>query len=89
MQNIAPGTLIDGRYRVVDRIGSGGMADVYCATDTQLDRKVAVKLLMERPGFGRTEGFAGTRLPGDHAAGAIVPARVVAQDGEMLVAEAA
>jgi threonylcarbamoyladenosine tRNA methylthiotransferase MtaB len=48
-----------------------------------------VRLLMERPGFGRTEGFAGTRLPGDHAAGAIVPARVVAQDGEMLVAEAA
>jgi len=45
---IAAGTLIDGRYRVVSRVGSGGMAEVYCAEDSQLGRRVAVKLLHER-----------------------------------------
>jgi len=45
---IAAGTLIDGRYRVISRVGSGGMAEVYCAEDTQLGRRVAVKLLHER-----------------------------------------
>ncbi len=48
MQNIVPDTVIDGRYRVRSRIGSGGMADVYCATDLQLGRPVALKLLYRR-----------------------------------------
>jgi serine/threonine-protein kinase len=45
---IAAGTVIDGRYRVISRVGSGGMAEVYCAEDSQLGRRVAVKLLHER-----------------------------------------
>jgi serine/threonine-protein kinase len=53
--SIAAGTLIDGRYRVISRVGSGGMADVYCADDIQLGRRVAVKLLHER--FAADEEF--------------------------------
>jgi beta-lactam-binding protein with PASTA domain/predicted Ser/Thr protein kinase len=42
---VEPNTVIDGRYKVVSRVGSGGMADVYLAEDQLLGRQVAVKLL--------------------------------------------
>jgi beta-lactam-binding protein with PASTA domain/predicted Ser/Thr protein kinase len=45
---VAENTLVDGRYRLLRRVGSGGMADVWCAEDTQLGRRVAVKILHER-----------------------------------------
>jgi beta-lactam-binding protein with PASTA domain/predicted Ser/Thr protein kinase len=45
---LVPNTLVDGRYRVVSRLGAGGMADVFLAEDQQLGRKVALKLLHRR-----------------------------------------
>ena len=40
-------SLLNSRYRIEDRIGSGGMADVYRAHDLMLERTVAVKILRE------------------------------------------
>ncbi|MEU6997621.1 Stk1 family PASTA domain-containing Ser/Thr kinase [Nonomuraea sp. NPDC046570] len=51
------GRLLDGRYRIESRIARGGMATVYLALDTRLDRTVALKVmhgsLAEDPAFVR------------------------------------
>ena len=43
---LPPGTLI-GAYRVEAPLGKGGMGTVYRATDTKLNRPVAIKLLSD------------------------------------------
>ncbi len=43
------GWVIAGRYQVVDRIGSGGMAEVFRAHDRRLARDVAIKVFRTRP----------------------------------------
>jgi eukaryotic-like serine/threonine-protein kinase len=52
---VADNTLVDNRYRILRRIGSGGMADVYSAEDTHLGRQVALKVLHRR--FAQDQEF--------------------------------
>src|SRR4051794_17913238 len=47
--------LLDGRYAVHHRLARGGMASVYLATDTRLDRRVAVKVM--HPGLAGDPEF--------------------------------
>jgi serine/threonine-protein kinase len=44
-RNPAPGILVDGKYRLAERIGGGGMGDVYRAEHTGTGRALAVKFL--------------------------------------------
>jgi|GEM_PF-2734149 len=44
-RSLAKGALIDDRYRVVARLGSGSMATVYATMDEHLEQSVAVKLM--------------------------------------------
>jgi beta-lactam-binding protein with PASTA domain len=55
MAEVAENTIVDGRYRITGRIGTGGMADVYCAHDEHLGRDVAIKVLHRR--FAQDQEF--------------------------------
>ena len=49
------GELIDGRYQLLRQMAAGGMATIYEAIDTRLDRKVAVKIM--HPHLAQDEQF--------------------------------
>lgn len=60
--------MVDGRYRVISLIGSGGMADVWLADDLHLPRRVALKVLHDQ--FARdTEFIERFRREAEAAAG--------------------
>jgi serine/threonine-protein kinase len=52
---LLPDQMVGGRYRLIERIGSGGMADVWRAHDTELGRDIALKVLHEN--FARDREF--------------------------------
>jgi serine/threonine-protein kinase len=67
------GSKLAGRYRLVERLGSGGMSEVWRARDTVLDRDVAVKVLdgetaLLRRMAIRTEALAAAKLAHAHVA---------------------
>ncbi len=68
--------LLDGRYRIEARIARGGMATVYTATDTRLDRSVAVKVM--HAGLGSDDEFAARFVREARSAARLNHASVVA-----------
>jgi eukaryotic-like serine/threonine-protein kinase len=65
-------TLFDGRYQIIRKLGSGGMANVYLAEDQELGRRVAIKILDDR--HARDDQFIERfRREAQHAAGLSQP----------------
>ena len=56
-QALAPGVVLGKRYRLEERIGSGGMADVYRATDIDVGEEVALKVFTATPEPGLADRF--------------------------------
>lgn len=52
---LKPGMIISDRYEIIDKVGSGGMADVYKARDQRLNRFVAIKVL--KPEYSSDKSF--------------------------------
>ena len=73
------GELIDGRYQLISQIAQGGMASIYSALDTRLDRKVAVKIM--HPHLAQDEAFVTRFIREAKAAAALThPNAVSVQD---------
>lgn len=79
MAEVSEGSIVDNRYRVLRRLGGGGMADVWLAEDTHLQRQVALKILHRR--FLQDQEFvARFQREAEHAAGLTHPNIVAVYD---------
>lgn len=70
------GELIDGRYQLLRQVANGGMASIYEAVDTRLDRKVAVKIM--HPHLAQDEAFVSRFIREAKAAAALSHPNIVA-----------
>ncbi len=58
LADVLPGTELDGKYRLAERIGSGGFGVVFRARHLALERDVAVKIFRPAPGNDSAAGLA-------------------------------
>ena len=72
---IREGVIIGGRYEIIAKIGTGGMADVYKAIDQKLNRYVAIKILKQE--FREDETFVSKFRSEAQAAAALSHPNVV------------
>jgi serine/threonine-protein kinase len=70
------GELIDGRYQLLRQVANGGMATIYEAVDTRLDRKVAVKIMHAH--LAQDEAFVSRFIREAKAAAALTHPNIVA-----------
>ena len=70
------GELIDGRYQLLRQAANGGMATIYEALDTRLDRKVAVKIMHAH--LAQDEAFVSRFIREAKAAAALTHPNIVA-----------
>ena len=70
------GILIDGRYEIRDQLARGGMATVYSALDTRLDRMVAVKIM--HPHLAQDEDFVSRFIREAKSAASITHPNIIA-----------
>ena len=70
------GELIDSRYQLIRQVANGGMASIYEAMDTRLDRKVAVKIM--HPHLAQDDAFVSRFIREAKAAAALSHPNIVA-----------
>ncbi len=70
------GELIDSRYQLIRQVANGGMASIYEAIDTRLDRKVAVKIM--HPHLAQDDAFVSRFIREAKAAAALSHPNIVA-----------
>ena len=56
------GSLVDGKYKILNKIGQGGMSTVYLAMNERANKQWAVKEVIKTPGDRMTARFPGVFL---------------------------